>query len=95
MKNKAIVSEIRSILIKNWDRIGIGDNPNLNDEYDDYIGSIMKILTQKPSEEEIIVFLKKIENTEMGINNFDTKHLYHVAIKLKKIGDIHYKSLSE
>ncbi len=92
MKNNAIVLEIRSVLINDWDPIGIGDNPNLGDEYDGYIGSIMKILMQRLPNEEIVVFLKKIENTEMGIDNVDIKHLYEVAIKLKKIGDIHYKS---
>ena len=92
MKNDIIVSEIRSVLINDWDPLGIGDNPNLSDEYDGYIGSIMRILMQRLPEEEIVVFLKKIENTEMGIDKVDIKQLYDVAIILKKIGDIYYKS---
>lgn len=91
MKNN-IVSEIRSVLINEWDPVGIGDNSNLSDEYDGYIGSIMKILMQKLSVEEIVSFLKRIEHVEMGIDNVDIKYLYDIAVKLKKIGDIYYKS---
>lgn len=90
MKNKDVVSEIRSVLIDDWDPIGIGDNLNLNDEYDGYIGSIMKILMQNSTADEIVEFLKKIENKEMGIDNNDIKHLYNVAVKLKKIGETYY-----
>lgn len=86
MKNK-LISDIRSVLIKDWDPIGIGDNPNLSDEYDGYIGSIINIIMQKCSVDVIVEFLKKIEETEMGIDNIDTIHLYNVAAKLKNIVD--------
>ena len=85
MKSNEIISEIRSVLIKDWDPIGIGDNPNLSDEYDDYIGPIIKILMQKLPSESIVSFLKRIEYTEMGIENIDINYLYDVAIKLKNI----------
>ena len=88
MKNSKLISAIRSVLINDWDPAGIGDNPNLSDEYDGYIGSILNILKQRLPIETIVVFLEKVETTKMGIDNVDVTHLYDVATKLKSIGDI-------
>ena len=85
MKDRKLISDIRSVLINDWDPVGIGDNPNLSDEYDGYIGSIINILKQKLSIEVIITFLEKIETTEMGIDKVDVDHIHDVATKLKSI----------
>jgi len=87
MKKNKLVLNIRSVLLNDWDPVGIGDNPNLSDEYDGYIGSIINILKQKPTIEEIVGFLGEIEKTELGINNVDVKYLCNVATKLQKIGE--------
>ena len=88
MKDSKLISAIRSVLINDWDPVGIGDNPNLSDEYDSYIGSIINILKQRLPVETIVAFLEKVETTEMGIDNVDITHLHDVATKLKSIGDI-------
>lgn len=85
MKNKKLISDIRSVLINDWDPIGIGNNPNLSDEYDSYIGTIISILKQKLPIEAIIAFLENIETKEMGMESVDVKHLHNVATKLKSI----------
>lgn len=85
-----VTTEIRTVLIKDWDPVGIGKNSNLSDEYDGYIGSIIQILMHAPSIESIISLLKKIENEDMGIENTDTNCLYSIAIKLMKIGEKYY-----
>ena len=86
IKNE-VITEIRTILIKDWDPLGIGANLNLGDEYDGYIGSIIHILMYSPSIESIISLLKKIENEDMGIENTNIKYLYPIATKLMKIGE--------
>jgi len=88
MEKKELISNVRYILLNDWDPIGIGDNSNLSDEYDGYIGSIIKILEQKPSVESIATFLKNIEKTEMGIDVVDINSLHNVASKLKEIGNM-------
>ncbi|MCC8186871.1 MAG: hypothetical protein LIP08_05000 [Bacteroides sp.] len=88
----SIISKIRFVLINDWDPISIGDNSNLSDEYDGYIGPIMEILRKQGDVDELAYLLKKIENLEMGIGNTNIKKLYNVAIKLKKIGNIYYNS---
>lgn len=87
MKSKEIITDVRSVLINDWDPLGIGNNSNLKDEYDGYIGTIIQILLQKSSIESIFLFLKKVENEEMGIQNSDMKSLYDIATKLKRIGE--------
>jgi len=58
---KSFISDIRSVLLNDWDPIGVGDIPGASDEYDRYIGPIMGILAQKPSVEAIAALLEEIE----------------------------------
>ena len=85
-KNKNIISSVRFILVHDWDPIGIGDNPNLADEYDNYIGSIITLLRQNTPVETLASFLEKIEKTKMGTRDVNIKRLHDVAIKLKGVG---------
>lgn len=82
-KQKNIISDIQTILLQNWDPVGIGDNPKLKDEYDGYIGLIIETLLKTPSIEEIITLLREIEK-DMGTCS-ETKLLYDIAIRLKNI----------
>ena len=82
MKNKTLISSIRSVLLNDWDPIGIGANSNLHDEYDSYINPIINMVIQNQPVEIIVTFLEKIEKSEMGNDNVDIKHLYNVARKL-------------
>jgi hypothetical protein len=83
VQQQKIINSIQTILLQNWDPIDIGDNPNLKDEYDGYIGKIINILLGSPSVEEIIDLFRKIEK-DMGVYS-DTKTLYSLALRLKNI----------
>lgn len=87
MESKEMITDVRSVLINDWDPLGIGNNSNLKDEYDGYVGAIIQILLQKSSIESLFLFLKKVENEDMGIQNSNIKSLYDVATKLKRIGE--------
>lgn len=91
MENNKLISDVRPVLLNAWDPLGVGNNPNLKDEYDGYIGSITNILARNLPIEEIVALLEKIENTEIGMIHTDRKHLYNVAVKLKYVGDKYYK----
>jgi hypothetical protein len=56
-------SEIRTILLKDWDPIDVGDNPNLSDEYDAYLADLTKLVTDGASGDEIARYLKTVEET--------------------------------
>lgn len=89
MKENEMITDIRTVLIKDWDPIGIGENSALRDEYDGYIAPIIQILMHDPSIESIISFLKEIEYKDMGIDIIDTKCLNSTATKLIRIRDIY------
>ena len=84
MKNKTLISSIRSVLLNDWDPIRIGDNPSLRDEYDSYISPIINMLIQNQPIEMFVAFLGNIEKNEMGNDNVDIKCLYNVARKFKQ-----------
>jgi hypothetical protein len=54
-----IQDSIRQILIRDWDPIGVRDNPKLQDEYDSYIGPVYRILAGSRSAEELMDFLHR------------------------------------
>lgn len=87
MRSNEMQKDIRTVLINDWDPVGIGNNSNLSDEYDGYIGPIIQILMQKSSIESIVLYLEKIENEDIGIEHTDIKSLYNIANKLKRIGE--------
>ena len=58
---------IRSILLTDWDPIGIKDEPKAADEYDEYIGDLSALLKNAASAEEIANYLVKIEREFMGL----------------------------
>lgn len=55
-------SRIRMILLRDWDPLIVGDNPNLSDEYDDLIPSIIGLLENCSTVEQLERYLKDIED---------------------------------
>ena len=54
IKNE-VITEIRTILIKDWDPLGIGANLNLGDEYDGYIKSNFDIFLKFATIRKMVV----------------------------------------
>src|SRR5262245_7382612 len=52
---------IRNILLTDWDPLGIGDNPNLANEYDDYILGILNLVDAHCTVNELERYLLAIE----------------------------------
>jgi hypothetical protein len=62
---KEIQAEIRQVLMRDWDPIGVCNEPNAQDEYDSYIGDISSLLVSRASQEEIAQYLLSVETEEM------------------------------
>jgi len=78
------MTDIRQILIDDWDPIGIkGFGPD--DEYDSYIGGLYRLLTKKPTEDEIMEYLYSIEIDQIGSTIKDKEGLRVAAKKLLKV----------
>jgi len=77
-----IQDSIRQVLFHDWDPVSVGDNPNLQDEYDSYIAPVYRILSGSRSEQELIDYLFRTERDTMGLSCESPDHLRPVAQKL-------------
>lgn len=70
------MNDVREILLKQWDPLDIGDNPQLSNEYDAYVTTIAGLLASEgASYEAIDKQLSRIEHQEMGIHGLaDRRH---------------------
>lgn len=59
-RGRAAMQAIREVLYEHWDPIGLkGMLPG--DEYDDYIGGVYRLLVARPSEDEVMAHLRRID----------------------------------
>jgi len=83
---KEIMAAIRTILLNDWDPIGIARNPEWpRDEYDAYIGEIYRFLVRGESAEFVARHLCFIEDKLMGLGCADVVKRLPVAQKLKSL----------
>ncbi len=83
MKNEELFKKIHEILIRDWDPIGVSDQPNAHDEYDVYIPGIIKIILKNKSIDQVVNHLASIEKV-IGVYNYPRPEiLKSVAVKLK------------
>lgn len=77
-----IYDSIRTVLVRDWDPIGIVNEADLHDEYDAYIAPVYRILVGTRSESDLVECLRKIERDEIGIGQTDANRLLPVARRL-------------
>jgi len=58
---------IRTVLLKEWDPIGVADIPEAQDEYDAYVTGVYKRLISRASEDALFAYLWEIETDYMGL----------------------------
>lgn len=80
----ALQEEVRKILLKDWDPIGVYNVPEAQDEYDSYVPIATKMLLDKKSSDEIFNYLNKVETITMGLSSSE-KNTRIVADKLASI----------
>jgi hypothetical protein len=75
--------EIGAILLRNWDPIGIRNEPEAQDEYVSYVGGVYRLLASGASINDIATHLASIETSLLGYHDTDAKLLVPVVKKLK------------
>jgi hypothetical protein len=58
---QGLIEKIRDVLINDWDPIGVGDNPNLREEYDSALGPLLAALSKGAGENELGAILAAAE----------------------------------
>lgn len=68
MKTSSLLSEVKRVLIMDWDPIGIQKIPDAVTEYDGYALEINQLLVESRSVEEICAYLRWIVVDRMGLD---------------------------
>ncbi len=71
--------------MREWNPIGVKDEPMATDEYDMYLGDIYGLLNDGEPEAAIAAHLRHIEIRRMGFAEFQTPSRLDVARTLKTI----------
>lgn len=65
MSLPGIIDEVRRVLLREWDPIGIRDEPGAQDEYDSYAPEIVAMIVRGASPARIAGHLIRIETVGM------------------------------
>ncbi len=66
-ESRRIRVEIRHVLMRVWDPIGVRDEPNAQDEYDGYLGNVYELLVGGASDERIAQYLCSVITERMAL----------------------------
>jgi hypothetical protein len=58
---QGLIEKVRDVLVSDWDPIGVGDNPNLREEYDAALSPVLGALAMAPSEGDLTALLVGLE----------------------------------
>jgi hypothetical protein len=79
MDRKQIHDAIHSILIAEWDPIGVNAHPEAQNEYDNYIGGIYRLMMAGADEVRMSHHLRRLERDSMGLSAQDEARSHRVA----------------
>ena len=72
---KGNVQLVRTVLLEQWDPIGVRDHPAAHDEYDRYLPAILNLLESGPTTMEIAQHLGSLATDEMGLADMPERDL--------------------
>ena len=84
MTRRMTYDEVRSVLLRDWDPLGVGDNPNLAAEYDSYIPELLRLLRAGASAEAIAEYLGIVER-RLGVSTSTEKAMEVAAQMVGKL----------
>jgi hypothetical protein len=76
--------DIRAVLLSSWDPIGIRDEPEAQDEYDDYVPAVLGLLSEGVEVDVIAEHLTRIETDRMCLPP-NPERARGVATKLREL----------
>ncbi len=82
---RKIQRSIGEILLRNWDPIGVRDEPQARDEYDAYVGGVYKLIASGATARELAGHLARVEAEHLGLKDADSRKLIRVAEKLLEL----------
>ncbi|WP_213993554.1 hypothetical protein [Sodalis sp. dw_96] len=83
-KNENFSQQVKTILLNDWDPIGIKDLPEANDEYDDYVFTVCEMISEGKHESDFYDFLFWVESERICLH-VNTEHIKSIAEKLERL----------
>jgi hypothetical protein len=84
-ESRRIRTEIRRVLLKVWDPIGVTDEPNAQDEYDGYIGKLYALLMRNAPDSDLTEHLYWAAHDQMGFDAAQRSDMLSTVEALRKI----------
>ena len=84
-ESRRIRADIRQVLLKVWDPIGVKDEPYAQDEYDGYLGDVFELLTSRASDDRIIEYLWQMVTEHMGLPSATMDDMRSTVAALRQI----------
>jgi hypothetical protein len=84
MRRSDVIMAVRRVLLSDWDPIGVCDEPQAQDEYDDYVPDIVRLLREGAGANTLANHLLRIEAEEMCLPS-NPERARHAAMKLKQL----------
>lgn len=81
-KSERLLEEIRGVLLREWDPIGVGDNPACRNEYDSYALTLCRYLGEGADEYKLTAYLGQVQRVGMGLSSVNEAHDREVARRL-------------
>jgi hypothetical protein len=82
MKRNELWQAVKEILFQEWDPIGVNSNPECHDEYDAYVGTIVRLLGAEADEYKIAAHLRSLRRVSMGLSSADEDRDHQIARRL-------------
>lgn len=82
MKHSDLLKEVRDILFRDWDPIGVNDQPLCQNEYDSYAPGICRLLRAGADEDKLANQLGRLQKISMGLSATNPERDRKVASRL-------------
>lgn len=82
---RQIQEAIGEILLREWDPIGVRDEPQAQDEYDSYVGGVYRLLASGASPQAVAEHLADLESGLLGFDSPSRRDLLPVAEELCRL----------
>ena len=77
--------QINRVLLRDWDPIGVGDDPEASDEYESYVYGVFRLLLDGAGEDAVAAYLLDVERGRMGLDGTSDRHRLAAARALKAL----------
>jgi hypothetical protein len=85
-RRRRLRAAIHDVLIRHWDPLGVGANPDAQDEYDSYISGIERLLRRGSDSVKLAAHLNRLEAESMGLSRHDEGRHRRAARRLLELG---------